>query len=141
MSNNQAFTTQAVIDKLRALKLQYIQNHIGTNPAELPNHFAEFLGYATFLYDFYADSIKRYESAEAQIVKEENHAMHEHNANAESRSDRMTVAEMQQRIDVRLSDIKASKKQLEQAVRGATLHINGCQSLMKNWGDEAKGVR
>lgn len=28
-----------------------------------------------------------------------------------------------------------------EACKGATLHINGCQSLMKNWGDEAKGMR
>lgn len=45
------------------------------------------------------------------------------------------------RIDVRLADEKGKKKRLEQLVRGATLHINGCQSLMKNWGDEAKGMR
>ena len=136
-----AFTTDSVISKLRALKMTYITEGVGKNPAELPNHFAEFLGWATFLYDFYADQIQRFEKLEARVMAEENEAMNQHNAGKEKRGDKMTIAEMQQRIDVRLADEKAKKKRLEQAVKGATLHINGCQSLMKNWGDEAKGVR
>lgn len=130
-----------VVAHLRVLKLQYIQNNTGKDPAQLPNHLAEFLGYATFLYDFYADKLASYETLEAKVVKEESAQMKEHNAQAEDRNERMTVAEMQHRIDVRLADEKGKKKRLEQLVRGATLHINGCQSLMKNWGDEAKGLK
>lgn len=130
-----------VILKLRALKLQYIQQNIAKNPAALPEHLGEFLGYATFLYEFYADKLESYEKLEAKVVKEENDNMTAHNSNLESRSDRMTVTEMQQRIDVRLAEEKGKKKRLEQLVKGNTLHINGCQSLMKNWGDEAKGMR
>lgn len=132
---------EVVIDKLRVLKLQYIQQNIAKNPAALPEHLGEFLGYATFLYDFYADKLESYERLEAKVVAQESDYMAKHNADAENRSDRMTVSEMQNRIDVRLADEKGKKKRLEQLVRGATLHINGCQSLMKNWGDEAKGVR
>ena len=130
-----------VVAHLRVLKLQYIQNNTGKDPAQLPNHLAEFLGYATFLYDFYADKLASYETLEAKVVKEESAQMKEHNAQAEDRNERMTVAEMQHRIDVRLADEKGKKKRLEQLVRGATLHINGCQSLMKNWSDESKGIR
>lgn len=132
---------QDVILKLRALKLEYIQQKISKNPAALPEHLGEFLGYATFLYEFYGDKLEEYEKLEAKVTKEENAEMNAHNANLESRSDRMTVTEMQQRIDVRLADEKGKKKRLEQLVKGNTLHINGCQSLMKNWGDEAKGMR
>lgn len=130
-----------VIKKLRALKLDYIQQGIAKNPAALPDHLGEFLGYATFLYEFYADKLESYERLEAKVVREENENMNNHNANLEKRSDKMTVTEMQQRIDIRLADEKGKKKRLEQLVKGNTLHINGCQSLMKNWGDEAKGVR
>ncbi len=130
-----------VITKLRALKVKYIQEGIAKNPAALPEHLGEFLGYATFLYEFYGDKLESYEKLEAKVVKEENEAFYQHNSTAENRSDKMTVAEMQQRIDIRLADEKGKKKRLEQLVKGNTLHINGCQSLMKNWGDEAKGMR
>jgi hypothetical protein len=135
------FTSDDVIKKLRALKLQYIQNGIGADPAVLPQHFAEFLGYATLLYDHYATALRNYRQSEAKVTKEENAARDKHNENIEKRSDKMTVDEKNDRITVRLSELKARREYLEVEVKGATLHINGCQSLMKNWGDEAKGVR
>jgi hypothetical protein len=130
-----------VINKLRVLKMAYISNGIAKNPSALPEHLGEFLGYATFLYDFYADKLESYEKLEAKVVKDEHQLMTETNATAEKKEDRMTITEMEKRIDIRLADEKGKKKRLEQLVKGATLHINGCQSLMKNWGDEAKGVR
>lgn len=132
--------TEDVINKLRALKLAYIQNKVGADPSALPNHFQEFLGYATLLYDYYADYLQQYEEQEATIIKEENEQRTAHNETAE-RADRMTITEVEQRIDVRLGVMKGKRKRLEQVVKGATIHINGCQSLMKNWGDEAKGIR
>ena len=131
-----------VINKLRALKLDYIEQNIGSDPAKLPQHFSEFLGYATLLYDHYAEYIKKYELAESKVVKEENAKRTEHNATPDlARGERMTVTEVEQAIDIRLGTMKAERKRLELSVKGATLHINGCQSLMKNWGDEAKGIR
>lgn len=135
------FTADDVINHLRALKLQYIKNNVGSDPTALPNHFSEFLGYATLLYDHYAEYIKAYEIKESHVVKEENEQRLKVNADAEERSDKVTVTEVEQRIAVRLGDMKGERKRLELAVKGATLHINGCQSLMKNWSDEAKGVR
>lgn len=139
--SGQGFTASDVIKKLRELKLEYIQRDIGKDPAQLPNHFAEFLGYASLLYDHYAEYIKQYELKESAVTKEENETRLKLNADAEKPADRVTVTEVEQRIDVRLGSMKAEKKRLEQSVKGATLHINGCQSLMKNWSDEAKGVR
>lgn len=136
-----AFTADDVINKLRELKLLYIKNKVGSDPAALPNYFSEFLGYATLLYDHYAEYIKAYEIKEAKVIKEENDHRTSVNAEATTREDKMTVGEVQNRIDVRLGDLKGERKRLEFAVKGATLHINGCQSLMKNWSDEAKGVR
>lgn len=135
------FKADDVINHLRELKLKYIQNKVGSDPAALPLHFSEFLGYATLLYDHYAEYIKAYEIRESQVVKEENERRLDMNLKAEERSDKVTVTEVEQRISVRLGDMKGEKKRLELAVKGATLHINGCQSLMKNWGDEAKGIR
>lgn len=135
------FTSDAVVNKLRELKLSYIQNSIGSDPAQLPNHFSEFLGYATLLYDHYATSLKHYRNAEAKVLKEENEARAEVNSKTTKREEKVTVAEMDNRVSIRLSSLRARKDYLEQEVKGATLHINGCQSLMKNWGDEAKGIR
>lgn len=138
---SKAFTADDVIQHLRALKLTYIQNNVGSDPVALPNHFSEFLGYATLLYDHYAEYIKAYEIKEAEVIKEENDQRLKLNAIAEERSDKVTVTEVEQRISVRLGDMKGERKRLELAVKGATLHINGCQSLMKNWADESKGIR
>jgi len=135
------FTADAIVEKIRALKLEYIQNHIGSDPAQLPQHFSEFLGYATLLYDHYATAIQSYRKAEARVTKEEADNRATTNANAETRDEKMTVGEMDNRITVRLSDLRARRDFLDIEVKGATLHINGCQSLMKNWGDEAKGIR
>jgi hypothetical protein len=135
------FTSDDVIAKLRALKLDYITNQIGGDPARLPLHFAEFLGYATLLYDHYATALRHYRETEAKVLQDESSLREKANADAENRSDRVTVAEMEQRVTVRLSDIRARRDYLEVEIKGATLHINGCQSLMKNWGDEAKGIR
>lgn len=137
----QGFKADDVINKLRQLKLDYIQNNVGSDPARLPQHFSEFLGYATLLYDHYAEYIKSYEVKESKVVKEENEQRLKINADAETRDDKVTVTEVEQRISVRLGSLKGERKRLELAVKGATLHINGCQSLMKNWGDEAKGIR
>jgi hypothetical protein len=135
------FTADDVISKLRELKLQYIQNKIGSDPVALPNHFSEFLGYATLLYDHYATVLQTYRKTEAKVLKEEHDAREEANKVAETRDGKVTVAEVESRVTVRLSGIRAKRDYLEVEVKGATLHINGCQSLMKNWSDEAKGVR
>jgi len=65
------FKVDDVITKIRELKLNYIQNNVGSDPAQLPNHFAEFLGYATLLYDHYATALRSYRQAEAKVLKEE----------------------------------------------------------------------
>lgn len=130
-----------VIDKLRLLKLAYIQQSIAKNPAVLPEHLGEFLGYATFLYEFYGDKLESYERLEAKVVSEEHAAMVEHNSQHTVRADKMTIDEMNKRIDIRLAAEKGKKKRLEQLVKGNTLHINGCQSIIKNLNDEAKGMR
>lgn len=130
-----------VIKKLQELDIQYVNDNIGSNPAALPNHFAEYLGYASILYDHYASYIKMYEVKESQVIAQENDARTQHNKGVDKRDEKMTVSEVQQRIDVRLGELKGERKRLELAVKGATLHINGCQSLMKNWSDEVKGLR
>lgn len=135
------FKSDDVVNKIRQLKLDYIQNNVGSDPAKLPEHFSEFLGYATLLYDHFASALKAYREAESRVIKEESRHRDDFNANVKTRSDKRTVTEMEQRITIRLSDLKARRDYLEVEVKGATLHINGCQSLMKNWGDEAKGIR
>lgn len=136
-----AYTADDTIGHLRKLKLSYIQGDIGKNPAELPNHLAEFLGYATLLYDHYAEYIKSFEVKETQVTKEENERRDKNNAQTDKRDEKITISEVDQRLNIRLGNMKGELKRLKLAVQGATLHINGCQSLMKNWSDEAKGIR
>lgn len=136
-----SFNSDNVVKKLQELKLNYIHNKVGADPSALPNHFQEFLGYATLLYDHYATVLRQYREAEAKVIKEENDIRTTINEQAEKASDRLTVTEMEQRVSVRLAELRAQRDYLEIEVKGATLHINGCQSIMKTWGDEAKGIR
>lgn len=135
------FTHEEVIKELRKLKIQYIEQHIGSDPAKLTNHLAEFLGYATLLYDHYATVLRKYRKTEATVLQEESKYREEQNANAKERGNKVTVTEVDQRVTIRLSELRSLRDYLETEVKGVTLHINGCQSLLKNWGDEAKGIR
>lgn len=135
------FSEEDVVAKLRQLKMEYISNKIGADPAQLPKHLAEFLGYATFLYDHWGNIVRQYASRKAEVIKEESERRSAVNEGAENRGDRVTVTEMEQRITVRMADLQARRDYLEIEVKGATLHINGIQTLLKTWGDEAKGVR
>lgn len=133
--------TESVISELRALNIAYIKNDIGANPGMLPSHFEKYLGYATLLYNHFAEVVSKLENREAEILKEENEQRAEFNKTVEKSTDRISATEVEQRVNVRVSKLKAEKKRLEQIVKGATIHINGCQSLMKNYGDEAKGLK
>lgn len=136
-----AYTAEDVISKIRQLKVDYTEQNMGNDPAKLPHHVAELNGYASIFYEHYAEYIKKYELQEVTVVKEENQARLEHNRqDGLSNSERMSVAEAQQRIDVRIGAMKAEKKRLEILARGTTQHINVCQSLMKLWQSEAKGI-
>lgn len=130
------------IQKLRQLKLNYVEHNVGNDPALLPAHVAEFNGYASIFYEHYAEYVKKYELKEAEVVKEENEQRLEFNKQPGlKRDEKISIAEVDNRIAVRLGELKAEKKRLEILAKGTTQHINVCQSLMKNWGDEAKGIR
>ena len=136
-----AYSVDDVITKIRQLKVEYTEQNIGNDPAKLPHHVAELNGYASIFYEHYAEYIKKYELQEVAIIKEENQARLDHNNQEDlAKSDKMSVAEAQQRIDIRLGSMKSEKKRLEILARGTTQHINVCQSLMKLWQSEAKGI-
>ena len=131
--------TDAVILKLRELKLAYAENKLWRDPAQLPNHLAEFLGYATILYSHYAEFIVSYRTKESEILVDELGKMGEINSLATKRDDKRTASEKDDRITIRMATIKGQRERLEAEVKSATLHINGIQSLMKRFSDEAKG--
>ena len=131
--------TDDVISKIIELKNRYIQDRIGNDPAALPAWLGEFSGYASIIYDHYAIFLEKYEVREAAIIKEENARRDELNS-GEGKA-KVTVTEVEQRVAVRIGELKGKRKKLEQVTKGATLHINTCQSLLKTWGDEAKGIR
>lgn len=132
---------EETLKKIRLLDLEYVSQGVGHDPARLPHHLADYIGYASILYDHYSEFIKSYTTMEGKVTAEENDDRTQQNIKATTRDEKVSMAEVEQRIDVRLSELKGERKRLEIAVKGATLHINGCQTLMKTWGDEAKGLR
>lgn len=132
--------TDDVIDKLRAMYIDYNKRRIGLTPALLPEHLAEFLGYANMLYSHYAEFITQYRQQEAAIMAEENDSRDAINSEATKPADKRTVDEKNDRITIRMAVLKGNKERLEAETKSATIHINTIQSLMKRYGDEAKGV-
>lgn len=130
---------EAVVAKLRQLKTIYATEHIGNSPALLPDHVTEFEGYIGILYSHYAEFIRQYTVAEAQVIAEENDARDEVNAVAKGRDDKRTVDEKNDRIAIRMAELKGKKLWMEAELKGGTLHINTIQSKMKRQADEAKG--
>ncbi len=135
-------TLEEVIKKLRQLKFDYVKRNIGNDPSQLPQHVAEFNGYASIFYEHYAEFIKRYEMKETSVVAEESTNRVEFNKQEGlKRDEKVSIAEVEQRIDVRLGELKAEKERLRILAKSTTQHINVCQSLMNNWSDESKGIR
>lgn len=132
--------TDEVINRLRALKIDYATRRIGLTPALLPEHLAEFLGYATILYSHYAEYIVQYRTKEAIILAEENDERDAINEQTDKRELKRTIDEKNDRITIRMANLKGNRERLEAEVKSATLHINTIQSLMKRYSDEAKGT-
>ena len=132
--------TDDVIKKLRDMYVDYADRKIGLTPALLPGHLAVFLGYANLLYSHYAEFILKYRVAEATILGEENDERDEINAKTTKRDEKRTVDEKNDRITIRIAKMKGTRERLEAEIKSATTHINTIQSLMKRYGDEAKGV-
>lgn len=132
--------TDDVINKLRAMYVDYADRKIGLTPALLPEHLAMFLGYANLLYSHYAEFILQYRTAEAKILTEENDEREKVNASTTKRDEKRTVDEKNDRITVRIATMKGRRERLEAEIKSATIHINTIQSLMKRYSDEAKGA-
>lgn len=132
--------TDEVIDKLRKMKLDYAAQRMYSNPSSLPEHVAEWEAYTNILYSHYAEFIAKYRALEATVLAEENDARDEVNATADKREDKRTVDEKNDRITIRMADLKGKRERLEAEIKSATLHINTIQSLMKRYSDEAKGT-
>lgn len=132
--------TDDVIDKLRAMYVDYNKQNIGLTPALLPEHLAKFLGYANMLYSHYAEFITQYRVAEAKVLAEENDSRDAVNSVAAKPADKRTVDEKNDRITIRMAGLKGKRERLEAETKSATLHINTIQSLMKRYSDEAKGT-
>lgn len=132
--------TDETIREIRRMYVNYSSQKLGLNPALLPNHLAEFLGYANLLYSHYAEYMLKYRQAESTILAEEADARAAINAEATRPSDKMALGEMESRVTVRFSAIKGRRERLEAEVKSATIHINTIQSLMRRQSDEAKGM-
>lgn len=131
------------ITKVRALKLVYIDSEMRNNQAKLAGWLDEFVAYSSILFDHYGDIKGKYIEREAEIKKDEYAEMKEHNADPQKVKEfgKITIAETDQRVEYRVSKLKAERDRLEQIINGVKNHINTAQSLMKNWNDEAKGIR
>lgn len=129
-----------VIAELRKRYVQYAENKIGLNPAALPEYLADFLGYSNLLYSHYAEFMVQYRAAEAQVVSSEVDDRAMINKKTKVREDKRTAAETENRITIRMSELKGNRERLEAEVKSATIHINTIQSLMRRYSDEAKGT-
>lgn len=130
----------AVIRELRRMYVDYTTNKVGLTPALLPEHLAVFLGYSNILYSHYAEFMLQYRLLEATVISEENDHRDAVNKAAKSPSDKRTVDEKNDRITIRMSELKGKREWLEAETKSATIHINTLQSLLKRYNEEARGT-
>jgi hypothetical protein len=131
--------SEEVVTKLRAMKVEYANDRIGSNPALLPDHVTDFEAYVGILYSHYAEFMLNYREVEAQVLADEGGKMAEMNSIAKNREERRTADEKNDRITIRMASLKGKREWYEAELKGATLHINTIQSKMKRQADEAKG--
>ena len=132
--------TDEVINKLRHMYIEYNEQKIGLTPALLPEYLAQFLGYTNLLYSHYAEFMQKYRVAEAQVLDVENDERDGINALTTKREEKRTIDEKNDRITIRMAELKGKRERLDAEVKSAALHINTIQSLMKRYSDEAKGT-
>lgn len=129
-----------IIAKLRAMTIWYAENKVWENPPLLPSHLGEYEAYAGLLSSHYAEFIARYRDAESKVYSEEMEAKAKHDAKATRPSELRSMAEVDNRIMVRMASVKGQRERLEAEMKAANTHITVCQSLNRRQSDEAKGI-
>ena len=133
--------TDDVVAKLRALKLRYARDKVWQNGVALANELGEFEAYLTILYSHNAQAASTFERRSQTIAQEELAEKAKYDIQASKPSERRSMDEVSKRIDIRLAALKAQLKMLELEVKGGATHVSTMQSLLKNFNDEAKGIR
>lgn len=145
--------TNAVKEHLRQLKLAYAHNRLWEHGAGLAHHLGEYEAYHNIFGSHLAEYLHKYEKQEAKIIADENAQMEKHNYEVDienaghvgekgyTKIKPMTADALNKRIDVRLADMKGMRKMMEMEYKTNLTHVNVCQSLLKNFNDEAKSMR
>ena len=130
----------SIVKKLRSMKVQFVTENIGTNPAKLPQFLAEFVGYHAILAEHHANLVREYGVLKSKVLEEEYARRDEINATVEKASERISATETEARISRRLGEIVKERDAMEILWKTNTQFINVMQSLRNAWSDEAKGI-
>lgn len=145
--------TDAVKKHLRELKLAYATNKLWQHGAGLSNHLGEYEAYHNIFGSHLAEYLDKYEKLEAKIASEESEQFDAFNQEVEDMNAAnvltkgyiklkpMTVDTLNKRIDKRIAEAKGKRKMMEMEYKTNLTHVNVCQSLLKNFNDEAKSMR
>ena len=135
------YSQDNVVTKLRAMKLQYARERVYANPVSLLAHFEEFEAYTTILESHYAQQRDSEEKKSTEIAKEEWQKKKDHDDTVDKPSERITQGEVDKNVEYRMREIKSNLKMLETECKSCRSHVNAMQSILKQYGDEAKSIR
>lgn len=141
MSRDAGYSIDNVLNKLQGMKLTYARENIGTNPVSLLAHFTEFEAYTSILESHHA-KLREQEEIRSVEVKMDEWAMKEaHDATATKPSEKMTQGRVDTNVEYRMREIAAKLKLLETEAKSCRNHVNSMQSILKNFGDQAKSIQ
>lgn len=131
---------QEVISKLEEMNVQYISDRVWEDPGRLPDFMAEFAAYLGILIGNYGDFMELYRKKVAKVLTEEQDEATIFNENVEKHSDRRSQAEVERRVNIRISNLKGMREKFEAKVEAGKMLVSTMQSKRRAMSDEAKNL-
>ena len=131
---------EEVIKKLEQMNVLYIQERIWEDPAKLPDFMAEFAAYLGILISNYGDFMELYRKKVAKVLTEEQDHATVLNESVDKPSERRSQAEIDRRVDIRISNLKGMREKFEAKVEAGKGLVSTMQSKRRAFSDEAKNL-
>ena len=131
----------SVINKLQGMKLTYARENIGSNPVSLLSHFTEFEAYTSILESHLAQLRQQEETRSVEIKMDEWAMKEAHDATVSKPSEKITQGRVDTNVEYRMREIVAKLKMLETEAKSCRNHVSSMQSILKNFGDQAKSIQ
>lgn len=133
-------TISQVLAKLEEMQLRYVRDRVWEDPGSLPDFMAEYAAYHAIFMSQYGDYMESYRKNVALVLTEEQDAATVINEDADKPADRRSQAEIERRVNIRISNMKGMRDNFDAKVEASKVLISTMQSKRRAFSDEAKGL-